>query len=356
MAGKAKALQKRWHTTFYVKSNKTSNSAKASFHSKKKREQEEIKRADIERQREIDESKNITFDTMYQTIYLPHYLNAKPEKTRKNEQSLYKNHIKDIIGNKKLSDISPIDCEKIKAAMTAKAPATINHALALVRQVFNVAKKANLFGADNPIGEVKKIKTDNRRIRFLTKDEAQKLLNETKSRSQQVYEISALSLYSGLRAGEIFKLKWADVDFREKKLSILDPKGVFNRFAYMTDTIFDMLLSKKDCDSTPDTYIFKRRDNDGKITDVSDCFRRAVEALKLNEGITDRRQKVVFHTLRHTYGSWLVQAGISLYEVQTLMGHSDIAMTQRYAHLAPDNFKKAIQVIENTANKIKMNV
>jgi integrase len=56
----------------------------------------------------------------------------------------------------------------------------------------------------------------------------------------------------------------------------------------------------------------------------------------MNEGVTDARQKVVFHTLRHTFASWLVMRGVPLYDVAKLMGHNTIVMTQRYGHLAPD--------------------
>ena len=61
----------------------------------------------------------------------------------------------------------------------------------------------------------------------------------------------------------------------------------------------------------------------------------------LNEGITDPRQKLVFHSLRHTYASWLVQGGEAVYTVQKLIGHSTLAMTERYSHLAPDHLRQA---------------
>jgi site-specific recombinase XerD len=76
-----------------------------------------------------------------------------------------------------------------------------------------------------------------------------------------------------------------------------------------------------------------------------DSYERAVERLGFNVNITDRRQRVVFHTLRHTYASWLVMAGVDLYTVQRLMGHKDITMTQRYAHLAPEHLDKAVNVL-----------
>ena len=68
--------------------------------------------------------------------------------------------------------------------------------------------------------------------------------------------------------------------------------------------------------------------------------------LGLNDGITDRRQKLVFHSLRHTFASWLVQMGKPLYTVSQLLGHSDLKMTMRYAHLAPDTQRAAAMELE----------
>ncbi|MDR1235623.1 MAG: tyrosine-type recombinase/integrase [Holosporaceae bacterium] len=80
----------------------------------------------------------------------------------------------------------------------------------------------------------------------------------------------------------------------------------------------------------------------GSIKSVSSSFSRAVESPGFNKGVDDPRQKVVFHTLRHTYADWLVMSGVDLYTVQKLMGHSTIAMTERYSYPAPNHLKKAV--------------
>ena len=67
--------------------------------------------------------------------------------------------------------------------------------------------------------------------------------------------------------------------------------------------------------------------------------------LGYNEGIVDRRQRVCFHTLRHTYASWAVMAGVPIFIVAKALGHKTIAMTQRYSHLAPDSHRVAFEAV-----------
>jgi site-specific recombinase XerD len=77
----------------------------------------------------------------------------------------------------------------------------------------------------------------------------------------------------------------------------------------------------------------------------SNCIRKVVQKLGFNKGVTDYRHKVVFHTLRHTYASWLVMKGVDLYTTQNLMGHKNSTMTQRYAHPAPEHPDKAVSML-----------
>jgi integrase len=184
---------------------------------------------------------------------------------------------------------------------------------------------------------------DNRRLRFLSRDEANILLNDLKMKSQQLYEISLLSLKSGARADEIFKLTWGDVDIQRGTLTLWDTKNTKTRIVFLTADVKEMLSQKKRGQNTD--LVVPSRDGK-KIEQISDTFNRTVNKLKLNEGIKDRRMRVVFHTLRHTYASWLVENGESLYTVKELMGHSTLSMTERYAHLSNGALQKAVKRLE----------
>lgn len=112
----------------------------------------------------------------------------------------------------------------------------------------------------------------------------------------------------------------------------------------MTQTVKDMLADIKPDQAGRDDLVFPGRGG-VKIVQMSQTFKRQADKL-FNKGVDDPRQRVFFHTLRHTYASWLVTEGVDLYRVKELLGHKDLTMTQRYAHLAPDTLRNAVHVLE----------
>jgi len=262
----------------------------------------------------------------------------------KEEKALYNRYLS-VLNNKTLQEITMLDAEKIINSIIKKGLAvrTAQYTIAVLRHALNKAVERGYLPI-NPVSKIKVPRKDNRRIRFLTKDEAIKLLDEIKKISQRVYEMAFLSLNTGMRFGEIASLTWQDIDFDNGIIYIKDPKNRTGRVAYMTESVKELLLNKKQ-NSNANSLIFSTKNND-KMTAVTKSFKHAVDRLGLNNGITDPRNKVVFHTLRHTFASWLVQAGTPLYTVKELLGHKSIAMTERYSHLAENTMREAIKNIE----------
>ena len=261
------------------------------------------------------------------------------------DRGYYNKHIQPIFENTLLSKISPFDLERVKVNLLNKglAPATVKHVLVLIRQLLNKAISWGMWKGENPVKKVKLPRLNNQRERFLTKEEAQLLLQELEKWGRHNHDICMLSLHTGMRAGEIFSLMWQHIDMENKMILVADPKNGRSRKAFMTATIQTMFSQMKR--GKPEDYVFPARHGE-KIDRISNTFMRAVENLDLNEGITDPRQKVVFHTLRHTFASWLAIQGTPILTIKELMGHQSLAMTERYSHLSPDHKKQAVEGIE----------
>ena len=112
----------------------------------------------------------------------------------------------------------------------------------------------------------------------------------------------------------------------------------------MTESVKRMLLTL--LPKSPGDYVFKDKRHGRKIKSISKTFRNVVNTLGWNDGIQDRRQHVTFHTLRHTFASWLALQGETLLTIKELMGHKTLEMTMRYAHLMPDQKKRATLALE----------
>lgn len=318
-----------------------------------KRQQAEVRRKAEEAARQEEQRRAIRFEQVFHEAYLPAARLNKSAASCDKEEGFYRNWIHAVLGDKPLVEIAPFDLERLKKTMldAGKSPKTTHYCLAVVRQVINFAKRNGIFTGDNPVSFVKKPVADNRRLRFLSHDEAHRLLAALEDRSVDVHNMALLSLHCGLRAGEIFSLTWQDVDLERGLLTLRDTKSGKCRAAIMSEDVKTM-LARRQAGSAITGLVFPSRTG-GRITEISNTFEVVVDALGFNGHITDRRQKVVFHSLRHTYASWLVEQGVDLYTVKELMGHGTLAMTERYSHLHPDTLRKAVQTLEAGMRKTR---
>ena len=143
-----------------------------------------------------------------------------------------------------------------------------------------------------------------------------------------------------MRASEIFALRGYDLDFEQELINVDDTKTKHPRKAFMTTDVRNIMLRRKP--ENLGDLIFRNRQGQ-QITEVSRTFDRVVDELGFNKGITDNRQKVVFHTCRHTFASNLAIQGTPLHVIAELTGHRQISMVQRYSHLSPDVKRTAIK-------------
>jgi len=327
----------------------TTGDGPARLSEKRKLKEEEQKQEEAEQEKEAQES--ITFKQFWKETYAPIARRSKDLKSYKPEKTYYRKWIKPVIGKMPFKTIFPLHLEKIKKNMIKadKSPRTIEYTFAIIRQIWNMAKRDGLIDKESPTKEVKLPKIDNGRVRFLTHDEADKLLAGLESKSKQVHDMAVLSLHCGLRPSEIFNLTWGDVDLDRGTMILRDSKNG-TRPGFMTEGVKAMFNSIGL--GSRDELIFPDR-NGRKTNRISNTFQRTVNDLDFNDGVSDERQKVVFYTLRHTYASWLVEAGEHLYTVQKLLGHSTLAMTERYSHVRENTMQSAVKNLEKKISASK---
>ena len=293
-----------------------------------------------------EELRNITFGEVFMEHYFPQIQhNRRNDRSIQRESALFRLWIAPVISDRALREVMPLHLEKIKKNMikTGRSAGSIRYCLAVVRQVFNYALRNNLFTGRNPAdksGGVKRPSLDNRRTRFLTRQEAVDLLEELSKRSSDVHDMTLFSLHTGARAGEVFNLQWGNVDLLQGIVLFEDTKSGKNRPAFLTDEVKVMLVVRRPEEMKPATLVFPGKGGK-KIVQISDSFNRAVDKLRLNEDVTDRLQRVTFHTLRHTFASWLAIDGINPFHLKELLGHSDLKLTERYSHLSESALKEA---------------
>lgn len=245
---------------------------------------------------------------------------------------------------------------ELKYSPTRPAPAhvrplsaqTIAHQFSFLRRAIYRAISCDLWSGSNPFasrkgGAFQMPRVDNHRLRFFTPAEATALLAKLLQSSQQLHDMAMLSLKTGMRATEIFKLRAQDINAHAAILHVRAKGGTVQAVHAPRDVI-RMLLSYGRTGAEP---IFQERGTGGEIKRISDAFTRAVAALGLDNSNGNTHFAVTFHTLRHTFASWLAQSGqVTLIELKTLMRHESLAMTQRYAHLIPGEERKKLSIID----------
>lgn len=269
------------------------------------------------------------------------------------DQWMYDAHVRPVFGRSLLQEISPYALDRFMASLTAQglSAQTIRHLVGLIRRIMRRMVAWGLYDGPLPFDAISMPRLDNRRERFLQPEEARALLAELHRRSHQTWLMALISLQCGLRFSEIAGIRHMDINLQQGLLYIAESKNGRARHAYLTPELIDAL---RDLPARPaNALVFPARDGK-KMTNVSDSFSRAVDYLGLNDTgdtfrdangiehpvkITDRRQRIVFHSLRHTYASWLACSGAGQAMIAELLGHSSLEMSRRYTHLMDDEKK-----------------
>lgn len=281
------------------------------------------------------EEKERTFDEMMER-YLREVSIRKSAGSHRRDQEALK-HLLPYFGNRTLAEVTPklITAYKVKRREEEAAAATINKELGTMRHAFNIAIKEWEWCRDNPFRRVAMERVNNARVRYLTDEELEGVLGEC---PDWLKPIVMVARYTGMRRENIATLRWDQVDLF-RKLIVLDRTKNGDRLGIpLCEKLAEVFKSLGKVRHLSG-YVFAKPDGSPYKGDaVGVAFTRACR----KAGISNFR----FHDLRHTFASSLVQRGVDLYRVQRLLGHRDGRMTQRYAHLAPENLREAVQVLD----------
>jgi integrase len=248
------------------------------------------------------------------------------------DQNRFEKHIKPKFGDKEPKDIIPLDVDRLRIQLLKKrAPGTVKNVLELLRRITNFGEKKRLCSGINFTIEMPR--NDNVKTEDLTPKQLSKLLEAIeKDTNIQAANMMKLALFTGMRRGELFKLKWRDVDFNRGFINIRDPKGGPDQKIPVNDAVRDLLKSHP---RTKSPYVFPGRGGRQR-TDI----KHQVNRIKEEAGLpSDFR---ALHGLRHVYASMLASSGeVGMYTLQKLLTHKSPQMTQRYAHLRDEALKQA---------------
>lgn len=314
---------------------------------REKREMEQRQIMADEAEAERIKREQLTFDEAFKAFLKWGKVNKK---SWKDDEGRYNNYIKNTIGNLPMKNVSPVHIERIRSNMKKQglSEKTIHLTFTLIRAIYHKAITWGMYSGEIPTAKVNWPMLDNNRTRFLSHEEANLLLSQIKAKSLNVYQQCIFALHCGMRFSEIANLKWSDVDIKHGTIYIKDAKSGKSREAYITKTVREILKLRRDVDNPgKNDLIFPSKDCKPQ-KHVSTTFYQVVKDSGLNTGIKDRRRKICFHSLRHSFGSWLAMQGTSLYEIKELMGHSDIRMTERYSHLLPSIKRDAVNQMAET--------
>jgi integrase len=218
------------------------------------------------------------------------------------------------------------------------SPASVLKELATLRRMFNIARKQWKWKVANPVSEIELPKVRNERVRYLEAAEYTRLLNVLNSEElseEWLKPFVVIAIDTGLRLTNLCELRWSEINLFSRMIVIAAEKMKNDDYIGipLTDGAFQTLkeLQKIKCLSG---HVF--HDNGQPLYDrkVQRAFRKALKKAEIAD--------FHFHDLRHTFASYLRQKGVDLHTIGTLLGHKDLRMTKRYAHLNVDALKEAV--------------
>lgn len=273
------------------------------------------------------EKKRAAF-TAFADEYLEDY--AKPGKkswkTDKGRLDKLKKHFRET----DLRQITPMEIERFRSSLLSKGleKSTTNRYIALIKRMFNLAIDEG-YVETNPAKKVRLFsEAENLKERILSEEEETRLIENC---CDHMKDIVTFGLNTGMRLGEILRLKWANVDMRSGMIRVEFTKSGKTRIVPMNQTLRAMLSGLR---KRGGEYVFTNPGSNDRFREIKRSFKTGCRKAKI-EGLR-------FHDLRHTFASRLVRNGVDIGTLRKLLGHSTLLVTQRYVHSDEGMLRSAV--------------
>jgi site-specific recombinase XerD len=279
--------------------------------------------------------------------YLPYIRSYK--RSWKSDVSMINTHIAPKLGQLTMSKVTSFDITNFIETMKHKnlAPGTINRGLVLLRYAYKLAERWQEPGVNSSAWvSIKQLKVDNRIERYLTPEQSDCLLQAVKkSLNPQLTFIVAFLIYTGARKREVLEIKWRDINLNQSSWKISKNKSNKVRHVPLSEGAIETLKAVREkwriqnngVEAEQDDFIFANPTTGKPFSSFFYSWNTARD----KAGMPELR----VHDLRHSFASFLVNAGRSIYEVKELLGHAEIKTTSRYAHLSQESLKAAVSVV-----------
>lgn len=278
----------------------------------------------------------VHLDSFVSDVYLP-YMRLRKRSWRVDER-IARQYLSAAFGDRQLTGIARREVEDCLQALSARglAPATCNRILAVFKTICSLAEMRGVLPAGHsPCMGVSPFKIHTQRERYLTRDEAQRLMRELKKSDRPEAIAIRLLLLTGARKSEILKARWEHVNIEQRLLTVPLSKSGKPRHILLSDAALDVICAIPRTSGNP--WLFPGHAPGKPLSDLYLFWNKVRRDL----GLADVR----IHDLRHTFASFLVNAGHSLYEAQKILGHGDPRTTMKYAHLGQASLLAAAETV-----------
>lgn len=276
-----------------------------------------------------------TLEDFARERYLPYVKGYK--RSWSTDESVLKNHILPVFGKMHMDQITEQSIIEYhhKMGRQGYAPASANKIVILLRYMFNLAIKWKISGVvSNPTANVPLYEVNNAKERYLTPEETRRLVDVIQnSQNTQLKYIVPLLLSLGCRKSELLNSKWEDFDLHKRSWRIPMTKSGKPRHVPLSEGVLQLLAQVPRWEGCP--YVVP---NPKTLKPFVSIF-YAWDTARKQAGMPELR----IHDLRHSFASFLVNNGRSIYEVQKILGHTQLKTTQRYSHLSPETLIDAVE-------------